>query len=161
MKIDRLTSAKDKRAAAALMAASEPWLTLGLSARDCLRGLAAPGREIHAARVGGKLAGFVVLTMFGTFRGYVQTLFVAPGFRGEGVGEALMAFAERRVFAESPNLFLCVSSFNKGAQRFYRRLGYRKIGVIRDFIIKGGDELLLRKTLGPLRSFRPRRKQHG
>jgi len=156
--VNRLTSAKDRRAAAALMAASEPWLSLGLGARDCLRGLAAPGREVYAARAGRELAGFVVITMFGTFRGYVQTLFVAPGFRGEGVGESLMAFAERRVFAESPNLFLCVSSFNKGAQRFYRRLGYRKVGVLENFIVKGCDEYLLRKTLGPLRSFRPRRK---
>lgn len=161
MKIARLTSEKDKRAAAALMAASDPWLALGLDARACLRGLAAPGREIYAARSAGEFAGFVVLTMFGTFRGYVQTLFVAPAARGGGVGEALMAFAERRVFSETPNLFLCVSSFNKGAQRFYRRLGYAKAGVLKDFIIKGADELLLRKTLGPLRSYVPRRKHHG
>jgi ribosomal protein S18 acetylase RimI-like enzyme len=160
MKVTRLVSLKDKRAAAALMAASKPWLKLGLRREHCLKTFSAPFRETYAARAGGELAGFVVITMYGTFRGYIQVLFVAPGHRGKGLGEELMAFAEKKIFTRSPNVFLCVSSFNKGAQRFYRRLGYRKAGLLKDFLVKGSDELLMRKSLGPLRDFAPRNKKH-
>jgi ribosomal-protein-alanine N-acetyltransferase len=161
MKISRLTTPADKRAAAAMMAASDPWLSLGLGPEQCFKTLSAPHRETYAARQGGKLAGLITLTMYGTFRGYIQSLFVAPDARGQGLGEALMRFAEEKIFARSPNVFLCVSSFNKGAQRFYRRLGYLKAGVLKDFFQAGSDELLLRKTLGPLRTFSPRRKSNG
>lgn len=160
MKINRLRLKKDKRAAAALMAASDPWKKLGLKARDCLRAIEYPFRETYAARDGKELAGLVTVAMYGTFRGYIQSLFVAPGWRGRGVGEELMRFAEASVFARTPNVFLCVSSFNKGAQRFYRRLGYRRAGLLKDLFVKGSDELLLRKTVSPLKSFKPGR-QHG
>ena len=59
-------------------------------------------------------------------------------------------------FKKSPNVFISVSLFNKGARRLYRRLGYKRIGILKDLIRKGFDELLLRKTLGPLGGFRPR-----
>lgn len=143
------------------MAASDPWLKLGLKKRHCLKTFSVPFRETYLARSGREIAGLVVIAMYGTFRGYIQSLFVAPAFRGQGLGEELMNFAEGKIFARSPNVFLCVSSFNKGAQRFYRRLGYKRAGVITDFFEKGSDELLLRKTVGPLRSFSPRRKKHG
>lgn len=161
MKISRLTSPKDKRAAAALMAASDPWLKLGLRARHCLKTFSVPFRETWAARENGKLAGFVVISMYGTFRGYIQVLFVSPDHRGRGLGEELMAFAEKKIFARAPNVFLCVSSFNKGARRFYSRLGYKRAGLLKDFLVRGSDEVLMRKTAGPLNSFSPRRKTNG
>ena len=163
MRITRLRFTKDKRAAAALMAASDPWRKLGLRKEHCAKTFSVPFRETWAAREGKAIAGFVVITMYGTFRGYIQVLFVAPGFRSAGLGEALMRFAEAKIFARTPNVFLCVSSFNKGAIRFYRRLGYRKAGLLKDFLIKGSDELLLRKTKGPLRDFpaRLKGKTHG
>jgi len=64
-----------------------------------------------------------------------------------------MPFVERRVFRERPNVFLCVSDFNKGARRFYEKLGYETVGELRDYIIKGRSEILLRKTVGPLAEF--------
>lgn len=160
MKITRLASPKDKKSAAELMAASDPWLKLGLRARHCLKTFSAPFRETYAARAGKELAGFVVITMYGTFRGYIQVLFVAPGYRGKGLGEELMKFAEKKIFASSPNVFLCVSSFNKGARRFYRRRGYTQAGLLEDFLIKGSDELLMRKTIAPLSEFSPGRRKN-
>ena len=150
MKISRLLSQKDKRAAAVLMAASDPWASLGLGPEDCLKTLSAPFRETFIIKESGGLAGLVAITMYGTFKGYIQALFVAEGFRGRGIGEKLLAFAEKKIFRDSPNVFLCVSSFNKGAQRFYRRLGYKKTGALKDFVVKGSDEILMRKTTGPL-----------
>jgi ribosomal protein S18 acetylase RimI-like enzyme len=49
---------------------------------------------------------------------------------------------------------MCVSSFNKKAQKLYRRLGYEKVGVLKNFIVNGHDEILLRKTMGPLANFK-------
>ena len=37
------------------------------------------------------------------------------------------------------------------AQKFYAALGYETIGVVREFLVKGHDEILMRKTIGPLR----------
>jgi len=151
----RLTKAPaDLRACARFMAATDPWLTLGRDYKACLRAVTAPAREVYAAKEAGKALGFVILQMTGTFRGYIQTVCVAPEARGRGIGTRLVRFAEERIFKDGPNVFICVSSFNRGAQRLYKRLGYRKAGTLKDFIAKGSDELLLRKTLGPITGYR-------
>ncbi len=149
------------RAAAGEMAASDPWRRLGIDGKGCFAAVAGPGMETYAAFVDGRRAGHVSLTLNGLLRGYIRVMFVGEAFRGRGVGEALIAFAERRILRDSPNVFLCVSSFNAGARRFYRRLGYVRAGLFRDFIVKGADELLLRKTAGPFRGYSPARRRHG
>jgi ribosomal protein S18 acetylase RimI-like enzyme len=70
--------------------------------------------------------------------------------RGQGIGTALMEFVEQRVLREQPNVFICASSFNPGAQRLYERLGYRRVGELTDFMVAGHSEILYRKTIGPL-----------
>lgn len=138
------------------MAGTEPWITLGRDYKTCLKAVTAPLREVYGAKEGGKTLGFIILQMTGTFRGYIQTVCVAPDARGRGIGTRLIRFAEKRIFRESPNVFMCVSSFNKGAYRLYRRLGYKKTGELKDFIIKGRSELLLRKTIGTTSGFTAR-----
>jgi ribosomal-protein-alanine N-acetyltransferase len=150
-----LESAADRERCARLMSSSEPWITLGRGYEPSLKALSDPSREIYVARVEEDLAGFLILLMQGAFVGYIQTICVAPEHRNRGVGRRLIAFAEERVFRESPNVFLCVSSFNTAAQRLYLRLGYELIGELKDFIVRGHSELLMRKTRGPLREFRP------
>jgi len=148
------------RRAARLMAASDPWLRLGIGYKSCLKNIRTPYRELHAAVRGSAVEGLVIITMYGTFKGYIQALCVAPEARGKGLGERLMTHAERRIFKDSANVFLCVSSFNKGARKFYRRLGYRRAGLLKDFLVRGSDELLLRKTKGPLlRAAAPRARR--
>jgi len=61
-----------------------------------------------------------------------------------------MCYAEERIFLETPNVFLLVSSFNTGARNLYQRLGYEEIGEFKDFIVRGHSEILMRKTKGPL-----------
>jgi hypothetical protein len=46
-----------------------------------------------------------------------------------------------------------VSSFNPDARRLYERLGYSVVGELKDLIVPGHSEILLRKTLGPLTEF--------
>jgi ribosomal protein S18 acetylase RimI-like enzyme len=101
-----------------------------------------------------QIAGFTILNMHGGFIGYVQTLCVAPEWRNRGIGSKLMAFAEQRIFKETPNVFICVSSFNPKALKLYRRLGYEVVGELEDYIVAGHSEILLRKTISPLSEFK-------
>jgi ribosomal protein S18 acetylase RimI-like enzyme len=144
-------SSADAEWAAAAMARSEPWVTLGTGFERSLKLLGNETRERYLAEVDAERAGFLVISMQGAFVGYVQLLGVAEAFRGRGVGKALIEFAEKRIFRETPNVFICVSDFNADAQAFYARLGYQRVGELKDFLIAGHAEILLRKTIGPIR----------
>ncbi|HYP41489.1 MAG TPA: N-acetyltransferase [Chloroflexia bacterium] len=142
---------------AGMMAQSEPWETLRRDYEMCKRTVSDPTREVYVALAGddnAEVAGFVILNMKGAFIGYIQTLCVAPEQRGQGTGTALLQFAEERILSDTPNVFMCVSSFNEGAQRLYARLGYTVVGELKDYIVPGHSEILLRKTIAPLSEFR-------
>ena len=134
---------------ARLMAVSEPWITLQRSFDSALLALRDPGKELHVVQPLGGVEAFILLDMRGPLAGYIQSIGVRADRRGQGVGAALIAWAEDRIFRDSPNVFLCVSSFNVGARRLYERLGYAEVGRLPAFIVREHDELLLRKTRGP------------
>ena len=146
-----LATEDEARACAEIMATSDPWRRLGRTFAQSLEIVRDPAREVYIALdASGGLAGFSVLVMRGAFVGYIQSVAVRDDWRGRGVGTALIAFAERRILSETPNVFICVSSFNAGARRLYERLGYRVVGELTDYIVRGESEILLRKTTGPL-----------
>lgn len=138
---------------ARLMAGTDPWITLGRGHESCLRVIKDSSREVYVAVDESGLAGLLILSLTGAFVGYIQTVLVAPDRQGQGIGSQLVAFAEDRIFRQSPNAFLCVSSFNAGARRLYERLGYQYIGELTDYIVRGHSELLFRKSRGPWREF--------
>jgi ribosomal-protein-alanine N-acetyltransferase len=143
------------RACAEIMATSEPWLTLGRTLERSLAILRDRDvQEIYVAEQDGSVVGFVILIMKGAFVGYVRTVAVHSDWRSRGLGRRLIAFAEERIFRESPNVFLCVSSFNGRARSLYERLGYETVGELRNYIVRGHSEWLMRKTLGPTAEFR-------
>ena len=150
IRIHRLADRLEAETCAGMIAASDPWTTLGRGYEEQLRIITDPSREAYVAVAEGKVVGFVVIEMSGAFTGYVKSICVSPGLRGRGVGAALMSYAEDRIFRETPNVFLCVSDFNVGAQRFYTRLGYETVGELRDYVVAGHSEILMRKTVGPL-----------
>ena len=155
LRIVRLEDEADIELCARLMASSEPWLTLGRSYQTSLHILRDSSREVYAAYEGPALAGFMILCMTGAFVGYIQTVLVHPDRRGQGIGSRLLQFAEQRIFGESPNVFMCVSSFNSDARRLYERLGYFTVGELTDYIVAGHSEILLRKSRGPLTGYSP------
>ena len=144
----------EAEACARMMATSEPWITLGRGYEASLALLSRPDREVSVAVVEGVVAGFIIVAMQGAFTGYVQTVCVAAERRGGGIGTRLVAYAEERIFRESPNVFLCVSSFNPDARRLYERLGYILVGELTDYLVTGHSEMLYRKTIGPIGAFR-------
>lgn len=138
---------------ARLMASSEPWITLRLPVEVALSVLKDPARERHVVRDDQGVAGFIVLDMRGLVAGYIQILCVRPDRRGQGLGSMLIRWAEARIYRDSPNVFICVSSFNTGARRLYERLGFEVCGVLRGLVVPEHDELLLRKTRGSWADF--------
>ena len=150
-----LATRAEAEACAAFLAASEPWRTLGRNELACLQSLEDPAKESYVAYRDGQLAGCLVLNLLGPFPGYLQIVCAAPAFRGSGLGSALVAFAEARIFREHPNVFLCVSSFNPRARRLYERLGYALVGELPDFLQAGYSEFLYRKSLGPRDTYQP------
>lgn len=155
MVIRPLQTDAETRTCAAMMAASDPWLTLGRDFEGSMGFLTDGTKEIHVAAEGDDVLGFIVLNMHGAFVGYIQTICVAAAARGRGIGSELMAFAEEQIFRVSPNVFLCVSSFNERAAALYERLGYQRVGVMPDYIKRGYDEIFMRKSIAPVAEFRP------
>jgi ribosomal protein S18 acetylase RimI-like enzyme len=158
LRVRRASGRAELEWCARLMAGSEPWLTLGRGYAFGLKLLQDRSREVYVAVDGRRPVGFIVVAMQGSFKGYIQIVAVDAAERGRGVGGALMDFAEKRILAETPNVFICVSSFNPGARRLYESRGFRLVGELTDFVVAGHSELLLRKTTGPLNSFKPKRK---
>ena|SRR5437660_4879032 len=149
-----LADEAEARECAAMMVTTDPWITIGRDFDDCLSIVQKPGREVYVAEENGALGGFVIVDMKGAFIGYIAILCVHASRRGNGIGSQLIRFAEERIFAETPNAFICASSFNPRARALYERLGYTPVGKLPDFVIPGHYELLMRKTIGPLRGFR-------
>jgi ribosomal-protein-alanine N-acetyltransferase len=146
---------EEVRACAEIMSTSDPWVTLGRTMEQAQRILTDREiQEIYVAVHDDSVVGFVILILKGAFIGYVRTIAVRADWRSRGLGRRLIRFAEQRIFRESPNVFLCVSSFNRRAQSLYERLGYETVGELRDYIVRGHSEWLMRKTLGPQAEFR-------
>jgi ribosomal protein S18 acetylase RimI-like enzyme len=139
---------------AEFIVASEPWITLGVTFEQAVQRLTDPTREVHVATVNEQIVGVLILHLSGPLNGYIQVIAVHPDWRCRGFGTRMIEFAEQRIFRQSPNVFLCVSSFNQHAQKLYARLGYQRIGELPDFLARGCSEILMRKTRGPLFEFK-------
>ncbi|HYL64756.1 MAG TPA: GNAT family N-acetyltransferase [Candidatus Methylomirabilis sp.] len=159
LRIRRIATHDEADCCARMMSSSEPWITLGRDYAKSMDVLQQPNRESYLAESAKEIVGFIILNMDGPFAGYLQTVCVAREKRSMGIGPELVRFAEERIFRQSPNVFLCCSSFNPRSRRFYERLGYEKIGELKDYIIRGHSEILMRKTTGPWNDFREAAKQ--
>ena len=86
---------------------------------------------LFVAEVGGDLAGAagVALSSWNR-RATVTGLYVSPGFRGRGIGAALVeALAARAREAKTHTLWLETQNTNYPAVQFYRRVGFRLCGL--------------------------------
>ena len=139
---------------AKIMATTEPWITLKRSYNESLEILTDSTQELYLGFVDNQLIGFLLLDMQGAFTGFIKSIAIIPKWRNHGFGSQFIAFAEERIFNERPNVFMTVSSFNTKAQILYQRLGYKTIGELKNYIISGHSEIILRKTISSLADFK-------
>lgn len=134
-----------------IVSISEPWKRLKerIDFRTVLAGSGKTAMRAFVCTKKGVVAGFILFTPRPVFArgGYLRAIGVAPENRGQGVGRTLLAFAEKMTSRQALHFFLCASSFNKKAQIFYKKCGYRKVGALKDFIIPGASEYIYWKRL--------------
>ncbi len=140
----------ERKLAAGIMAGTDPWITLGISEEQIMETLQDPLYETVLAVSGEEIAGVAVLQMQGACTGYLKSIAVKKEWQHKHVGSRLMDFVEAKIFRIHPNVFLCVSSFNTAAHRFYLKRGYRDVGTLHDYLVQGYDEIMMRKTTGPV-----------
>ena len=141
----------DLPACARILAENPLWQRYGVDPASALQRLSGgleQGASIMVAETAAGVAGFIWFVEKGAFfrSGYVMLIGVDPAQQGQGVGGTLMDAAEQKLFEKSADVFLLVSDFNEGAQRFYRRRGYIYVGSLPGYILPDVAELIYRKT---------------
>jgi len=111
-----------------------------------------PAAEALIARYKGSPAGFALyFHNFSTFLGqpglYLEDLFVKPGFRGHGIGQAMLAFLAALALERGCGRFeWAVLDWNRPARDFYESLGAKPMT---DWIIhRVSGEALIRLARG-------------
>ena len=109
----------------------------------------ARGERLLAADEGGAIRGLAWFLTQGTLAlgGYLRLIAMLEGAEGKGAGAALLAAFEAETAKESRHAFLLVSDFNEGAQRFYERHGYARVGALPGLVLAGVAEVLYWKRL--------------
>jgi ribosomal-protein-alanine N-acetyltransferase len=134
--------------AADLLQHSEPWIRLGVKAEQLVKTCHDPEFHIFIAHLDNSPCGVLIMDPRGIAGSpYVKSIAVSPEKRSSGVGAKMISFAETYSSRHSKHIFLCVSSFNDRAQKFYIEHGYSKVGEFIDYIIEGASEILMYKRL--------------
>ncbi len=110
------------------------------------------GYLVFVAEVNAVVTGYICYGPTPLTKGTWDVYWVAvdPGGQGQGVGRALMAFAEARIKKARGRLILVETSGRPDyakTRRFYRSINYQEIGRIPDFYSPGDDKLILERRL--------------
>jgi ribosomal protein S18 acetylase RimI-like enzyme len=144
-----LPATPDERTwAATLLATSEPWITLRVPLEKCISTCHNPEYLLFVAHDEGKPCGMVLLDPLGMASSpYLKSIAVTEEYRNQHIGSALLAFAENYFRNNARHFFLCVSSFNNKARKFYEHNGYQAVGELKDYIIQGESEIIMHKRI--------------
>jgi ribosomal protein S18 acetylase RimI-like enzyme len=137
-------------AVAALMASSALLRRYGVTTPGARASLkeARGARDLLLVALGPDVVGFawVIATRALDRSAYLRLLLVAEGRRSAGIGDALLAAAERISRRNrARHLVLLVTKTNRRARTFYERHGYRHVGDLRRFVRPTIDEALYAK----------------
>ena len=117
-----------------MMAVSDPWITLGMDYYQCLAAFDGLCKEVYICRYENELAGFVVLQVCGSFKGYIQTICVEGTIQGCGFGKKILAFCESRILELSfQNIYLRIRFQHGEPSNFYQSLGFKLVGELTGF----------------------------
>jgi ribosomal-protein-alanine N-acetyltransferase len=138
--------------AARLFAGTDPWIKLGIPYEKLLQNCYDPGYLVYIAHdtSGYDPCGVVIIDPRGLAGSpYIKSVAVDTAFRSQGLGAAMIRFAENLFRDRARFMFICVSAFNIGARRLYESMGYSFAGEFADYIVDGESEILLSKRLAP------------
>ncbi len=101
--------------------------------------------HILIAEEDGNWVGWLRYNLFWDNTPFMNLLFVLDGWRGSGIGKALVLEWEKRMLAAGFENVMTSTASEEYAQHFYEKLGYRAIG---GFLLPGEPyELVFAKTL--------------
>ena len=135
-------------ALAAAIVAMEPWSVMNYSADRLAAFLASAdgGTARYVVSVNGKAAGVVSVRHPWLKGPYLELLALLPLAQNQGIGSSIMAWFETAALQHGArNLWVCASSFNARALRFYERHGFAGVATLPGLVADGYDEILLRK----------------
>ena len=135
----------------AIVAGSEPWKTLreGVDFSSFIS-----SKQAYVCTRGKEPVGFIVFTSKPVFArgGYIRAVGVSPSMRRSGIGARLLSYAEHSIARHCQNSYLCVSSFNRQGQQFYRSQGYQRVGKVPRLILPHASEYIYWKKLKVLKN---------
>jgi ribosomal-protein-alanine N-acetyltransferase len=107
-----------------------------------------PNALVVVARGIGRIAGFGIMR-YGDDEAHLDLLGVAPEHRREGVGNRLVEWLEKPALVAGLSVvFLEVRASNRGAQAFYERVGYRKLGELPHYYQGSESAIRMGRELG-------------
>jgi|SRR5450432_890426 ribosomal protein S18 acetylase RimI-like enzyme len=138
------------RGQAVWIAAIEPWRGLGYRAATLGRYLArkARTRSVWIARttVKGPPLAIAVVDDGVLLGAFIALLAVRPEASGQGLGRLLVEQVAAHASATRRWLYVSCDGNNLPALRFYRKLGFSRVGRLPDLVRPGRTEILLRKS---------------
>ncbi len=148
MRIRRATALEAKRQAAWLVTI-DPWRALGYGAAPLSRWLGARARmgQCWVATEKGTILGLIVAQPEVLLGDFIAILAVHPDHAGRGLGRSLVQHAARRTQKKRRFLYTSSSSDNPHAGRFYKYLGFVRVGRLPDLVKVGVTEILWRRDL--------------
>jgi ribosomal protein S18 acetylase RimI-like enzyme len=131
----------------------EPWSVMNYPADRLAAFLASAGGGVarYVVSVDGEEAGAVSVRHPWLMGPYLELLALLPRAQNQGIGSSIMAWFETAALQHGArNLWVCASSFNERALRFYERHGFTTAAMLPDLVADAYNEILLRKfPLGP------------
>ena len=145
----RMTKASPDEAAAqaAWIVEEEPWRSLGYERRRLCAWMRRCARTggVRLARTGDETVGVLVSRPDFLLGVFVALLAVRPAAQGQGFGRRLMEDCAARL-GRRRWLYASSDSANRRAARFYRGLGFERVGLLRDLLRPGRNEILWRAS---------------
>src|SRR5437868_1679181 len=88
--LQNLRTEEQAKECAAMMAASDPWLRLGRTYKECLDIFLDKKNHIYVIKHNGEFIGFIVINLHGSFTPYIQSIVIKAEYRGKGIGTQLI-----------------------------------------------------------------------
>lgn len=151
--IIRRTIPSDIPEIARILSTTEAWTCYDINYDTATKILETMKDDSYVAIWDNTVTGFITLRIdgVGNIGAYIRMVAVAKNFRGKQIGTKLIEFISNITFKETSNLFLICSVENTKAQSFYEKIGFEKVGILSDLVIKNHDEIFFRKTSGPMK----------